>query len=237
MKGIARHLEHGVKVEAGVAAHYVVLARTIILSVAQNYHQVLYSQHRHTTDHSTMSTLIVDFPAQTRRRATSRSKPTKKKAVHFSITSDIRFYERPDKVHAKELCYSREDMSQFKIANRQVVLDMHMRHLSLANNTEVDARAVFQGCELTGIENLLTPGLVKRTMALKRGCWDAVLDEQEKQDAAGCHDPDRIAHGTHEYSRRTARRSLQIGLMHHVSVQGSCKSHSNSFSIKATHSF
>ena len=170
-------------------------------------------------NHSTMSTLIVDFPAQTRRRATSRSKPTKEKAVHFSNKSDVRLYERPDKVYANELHYSRDDISQFKKSNRQAVLDMHVKHLSLVNGTEVDARVVFQGCELTGIENLLTPGLVKRTMACKRGCWNAVLDEQERQDASGCHDPDRIAHAAHEYSRRTARRSLKIGLMHHVSVQ------------------
>ena len=112
-------------------------------------------------------------------------------------------------------------MSQFKTSNRQAIQDMHMRHLSLVNGTEVDARVVFQGCELTGIENLLTPGLVKRTIACKRGCWNAVLDEQDRQDASGCHDPDRIAHAAHEYSIQTARRSLKIGMMHHVSVQGS----------------
>ena len=109
-------------------------------------------------------------------------------------------------------------MSQFKIANRQVVLDMHMRHLSLANNTEVDARAVFQGCELTGIENLLTPGLVKRTMALKRGCWNAVLDEQDRQDACGYCDPDRLARAAENYSRWATERALKIAIMNHMSV-------------------
>ena len=57
---------------------------------------------------STMcSDLIVDFPAQARQSGVS-SKPKKKK-VTFSIMSDIRFYERPDKVHAKELHYSSDD--------------------------------------------------------------------------------------------------------------------------------
>ena len=158
------------------------------------------------------SDLIVDFPAQARQSAIS-SKPKKKMAT-FSIMSDIRFYERPDKVHAKELHYSRDDMSQFKVANRQAILDIHMKHLSLAETTtEADAKVVFQGCEFTGIENLLTPGLMKKTMACKRGCWNAVLDEQERQDASGYCDPDRLARAAENYSRWATRRSLKIGIM------------------------
>ena len=76
--------------------------------------------------HSTMSSdLIVDFPAQARQSAISVKH--KKKMVTFSIMSDIRFYERPDKVHASELHYSRDDMTKFKKANRQAVRDVHTR--------------------------------------------------------------------------------------------------------------
>ena len=158
------------------------------------------------------SDLIVDFPAQARQSGVS-SKPKKK--VAFSIVSDIRFYERPDKVHAKELHYSKDDMTKFRMANRQAVRDVHTRHHSFVNGAEVDARAAFQGCELTGIENLLTPGLARKTMACKKGCWNAVLDEQERQDASGCCDPNRIANASKKYSRWATRRSLNIGLMHH----------------------
>jgi len=77
-----------------------------------------------------------DFPA--RRSAVS----SKKIFVHFSNEYDIRFYERPNKVHASELHYSRDAM-QFKLANRQAILDMHMRRLSLANgSTEDDAKSL-----------------------------------------------------------------------------------------------
>ena len=75
-----------------------------------------------------------------------------------------------------------------------------MRHLSLANGSTDDARVVFQGCELTGKENLLTSGLTKKSRAIKRGCWDAVLDEQERQDAFGYCDPDRLARAAQEMS-------------------------------------
>ena len=154
-----------------------------------------------------MSALIVDFPAQARRSSAVSSKKT---MVHFSNEYDIRFYERPDKVHASELHYSRDDMKQFKLANRQAILDIYKRHLSLANgSTEDDAKVAFQGCELTGMENLLTPGLTKKSMARKRGCWDAVLDEQEKQDTSGRYDPDRLARASQEYSRWATRRALK----------------------------
>ena len=166
------------------------------------------------------SDLIVDFPAQARQSAIS-AKP-KKKVVNFSREYEVRFYECPDKVDAKELHYSRDDMTRFEMANRQAVQAMHTRHLSLVNGAEVDARAAFQGCELTGIENLLTPCLARKTMACKKGCWNAVLDEQEKQDASGCCDADGIARASQKYSRWAAQRSLKIGIMHHhMSVQGS----------------
>ena len=158
-----------------------------------------------------MYDLIVDFPAQALRTAVS-SKPGKKKKVHFSTEYDIRFYERPDKVHAKELHYSGDDIRRFKATNKQAILDIHMRHLSLATTTtEADAEVVFQGCEFTGIENLLTPSLMKKAMALKRGYRNAVLYEQERQDASGYCDPDRLARAAENYSRWATKRSLIIG--------------------------
>ena len=94
-----------------------------------------------------------------------------------------------------------------------------MKHLSFAKTTtEDDAKVVFQGCEFTGIENLLTPSLMKKTMALKRRCWDAVLDEQEKQDASGYCDPDRLARAAENYSRWATERALKIAIMNHTSV-------------------
>ena len=98
-----------------------------------------------------------------------------------------------------------------------------MKRLLLANGTiSKDARAAFKGCELTGyenlltpteltgVENLLTPGMMKKTMALKKGYKNAVLDEQERQDASGYCDPD-IARAAENYSRWATERSLIIG--------------------------
>ena len=115
---------------------------------------------------------------------------------------DIRFYERPDKVHAKELHYSGGDIREFKTANRQAVRAIHTRRRTSVNGAEG---------ELTGIENLLTPGLMKKAMALKMGCRDAVLDEQDRQDAWVCR-------AALEYSRLATQRALKIGTMHYASI-------------------
>ena len=162
-----------------------------------------------------MYDLIVDFPTDIHRRKAVSTKP-KKKMVRFSTNCDIRFYERNDEAHAKELHYSGDDIRRFKTTNKQAILDIHKKHLSLANGSEKEA--VFQGCETTGHENLLTPTLASKTMASRRGCWNAVLDEQDRQDASGRYDPDRLARVSQEYSRWAARISLKIGLMQHVSL-------------------
>ena len=150
-----------------------------------------------------MCDLIVDFPAQALRTAVVSSKPKKKKKVQFSTEYDIRFYERNDEAHAKELHYSGDDIRRFKAANKQAILNIHKKHLSLANGSEKEA--VFQGCETTGHENLLTPTLASKTMASRRGCWNAVLDEQDRQDASGCYDSDRLACASQRYSGWTTR--------------------------------
>ena len=97
-------------------------------------------------------------------------------------------------------------MSQFKIANRQAILDIHKRRLTSVNGAEA---------ELTGIENLLTPGLMKKSRALKRGCWNAVLGEQDRQDACGYCDPGVLALAAKDYSRRATQRAQKIAIMNH----------------------
>ena len=66
---------------------------------------------------------------------------------------------------------------------------------------------------LTGIENILTPKLIKRKRACRARCINAVLDEQERQDLAGIYDADRIAFVSHQCSESAAKRAHKIGLM------------------------
>ena len=98
----------------------------------QAFIRLPYKVQQHVRSHCS------DFPA----RRSAVSSKTKKTMVHFSNEYGIRFYEHPNKVHASELHYSRDAM-QFKLANRQAILDMHMRRLSLANgSTDDDAKSL-----------------------------------------------------------------------------------------------
>ena len=142
------------------------------------------------------SDLIVDFPSSRRRSSSSAGgggpKP-KKKRVSFARTSCMMFIppldDYPDgPIDAREIWYSKQDYTAMKIANRQAVFDLHRRFRSRsipgsqggAHQTEdVDE------CILTGLERLLTPNTVKKSEACRRQCWDAVLDEQDRQDQTG----------------------------------------------------
>ena len=56
-----------------------------------------------------------------------------------------------------------------------------------------DAEEVFGSCTLTGIENLLTPCVSKKSIYCTAKCLNAVLNEQVRQTESGEHDPDKLA--------------------------------------------
>lgn len=53
-----------------------------------------------------------------------------------------------------------------------------------------------------------------KSMACKIGHRTAVLDEQERQVASGCCDPERLAHAAEEHSRWATQRAFKIGMVH-----------------------
>ena len=64
---------------------------------------------------------------------------------------------------------------------------------------------------LTGIENILTPNMIKRTKACRAKYIAAVLVEQEAQARAGVFDADRLACVANHFSRSATRRAHTIG--------------------------
>eukprot|EP01083_Nonionella_stella_P033659 92111_1 len=118
-----------------------------------------------------MCDLIVDFPRT--RKAGCKTKP---RGVHFSSFCELQFYEPADEAVSSELYYSDRDYSEFKRSNRRTVVEMCKRYKSVSTCPEEGG--VFQGCNLTGIENFLTPSLIKKSVARKRQLLNAVLDEQ-----------------------------------------------------------
>lgn len=70
---------------------------------------------------------------------------------------------------------------------------------------------------LTGIENLLTPSMIKKTLRCRERCFSAVFKEQTKQIESGCYDPERIAYASRLRSAWSVKRAEEIGHQQHNS--------------------
>ena len=152
-----------------------------------------------------MSNLIVDVP-QTRKAGSAK----KRRTVQFSTKSDIRFYQRADEADASEMYYSNEDYRAFEKDHERAIQDVHRHNERSCSSLSTDDFKLLYGRVLTtGIEN----DLMKKTMAKRTRYLDAVLDEQDRQDAAGYCDPDRLAYVSRHYSKWSAKRALKIGMM------------------------
>lgn len=169
---------------------------------------------------SSSDDLIVDFPRNTRsgRRCRSSDNSNAKRKVRFSPTGQVRYYERPDPLYRSDMHYAPREYDAFKRENRRDVRDVHrLLDASSSNNTNKDV--LLPGdCVLTGIENLLTPRLIRRSVATKSGLTGAVLAEQERQYAGGTRDEERMARIARHYSERSVRRSTAIGTMNRQDI-------------------
>ena len=106
-----------------------------------------------------MADLIVDFPSRARRDASSESsRRATSKSVSFSPEMTIQFYRGPTKAEDDKVRYTSDEYRKFKTDTRSAVRSIHRQYLALAAETG-DADA-FKGCDLTGLENLLTPELM-----------------------------------------------------------------------------
>eukprot|EP01083_Nonionella_stella_P230540 814790_1 len=154
-----------------------------------------------------MSDLIVDF--YNRRRSVSEGK----KAVQFSKMSSMKFVEKIDERDANLVWYSQQDYRSFRLEHKQAVIAVHQLSLSsqAPNQFSVD--------ELTGIENLLAPKMIKKTRASRAQCMNAVLGEQERQVRSGFYDQDRLAMVSQESSNGASRRAKTIGFVQSQNIR------------------
>jgi len=166
-----------------------------------------------------MTNLIVDFPTQQRTvsRKSKRtfeqslaqaapSAPSSASAVQFASEVTIRYYEHAIDAgaDASDLYYTKEDYKSFKSQHKQDVRQM----IKIIESQDNEA---FQKSVITGIENVLSRDLIKKTMARRADCVRAVLNEQDLQH--DYYDADRLAAASMQYSRAAVQKSVKIGLM------------------------
>lgn len=146
-----------------------------------------------------MSDLIVDFPRE-------RSSP---EAVRFDPMVDVQFFERVR--NKNKLWYQDEDYLAMKKARRVSVIEVHRTYLDHPSGP-VDQLEKLGACT-TGIENMLSPKILRRVQVCKARCLNAVLDEQDRQDKYNEYDPMKIAAASLKHSNWSATRAHTIGLL------------------------
>ena len=151
-----------------------------------------------------MTDLIVDFPTRS---------PTVKRMVQFSNMTQIRFIEPIDQDVA-QFYYSSKDYKAMRLATKNAVRQANEVLGALSSSSDQESEhGIDEDLILAGIENILTPAIIKRTRSCRAQYTKAVLDEQERQDSTGLYDADRLAFVSHQYSKSAVRRAHKIGLM------------------------
>ena len=87
--------------------------------------------------------------------------------------NELRSFERKN---TGKIWYSDKECKAMRIVTQQAVQGTHKRYLSLSPN-QVDNADALDDCIVTGIENLLTPNIIKKSKACRAHCLNEVLDE------------------------------------------------------------
>lgn len=171
-----------------------------------------------------MTDLIVDFPS---RRSFSKdtitcNKRSRRKAVHFSPMAHICLIEPTEDESSS--WYSSKEMKSFRVQNVKNVQEVNRHVLAITSGTfgsdsassmpQVESQHLMNDCSLVGIENLLTPKIIKKKLKMRRRCVEAVLNEEERQFRTGECDMDRLAAVSAQYSKWSVQRAEQIATLH-----------------------
>ena len=153
--------------------------------------------------------LIVSFPDQ-RRRAS--------KKVRFSTMSELSFFERNEVEDSHNMHYSKKEYEEMRADIKRSVEDTRRRMSSLSS-TSSDSEQDDANLSLlvTGIENLVSPGVIKKLFSSRMCHVRAVLNEQARQERSGRCDPDRLARVSQSHTEWANKRARTIGMLQHRS--------------------
>ena len=149
--------------------------------------------------------MIVDFPQHHRKTHA---------AVHFSETSQLQVFERPE-VARNELWYTKRDYARMRLAIRRDVLSVRTSGDAVVGDDTNNSIEAEESVCLMGIEHLLTPACMNEVRACRARCIQAVLIEQARQGDAGW---DRIAFVSIAETRRAKMRARKLGQLHQESI-------------------
>mmetsp|Transcript_4288 Transcript_4288/g.8846 ORF Transcript_4288/g.8846 Transcript_4288/m.8846 type:complete len:194 (+) Transcript_4288:106-687(+) len=162
--------------------------------------------------------LIVGFPKAGRRRSMidgpgfddpptpPSPTPIKNRNVHFSQMSTMAEFEIFTDEENKQKWTSSEDRKQFRRQQAADVLSMR-RVFETTPYNEVPHEVL---CHCIGIENLMSPKLIQRTLEHRANHTRIVLFEQRCQREMGEVDPERLASISEKHSSKTKLRARKL---------------------------
>ena len=152
-----------------------------------------------------MADITVDLPS--RRDSNSSIDGSNKKcmSVQFSQTIDIQLFEYDD-INASKIWYSELDYELMKIENKQAVYDVRRIIRSRSLSDYMTTEDLDNGI-LTGLERHLTPKITKKTIVSKMRCFNAVLDEQYRQNVSGEYDQYKLRRVSRHHTKWVAKRA------------------------------
>ena len=138
--------------------------------------------------------------------------------------TEICFIE-PNNDESASNWYTSKDYKSFRVQNARAVQDVNRRVRAITSSTSNDADAassspqaeslhLMDDCLLVGIENVLTPKIIKKKLAMRRRCVEAVLNEEERQYLSGECDVEKLAAISAHYSKWSVQRAEQIASLH-----------------------
>ncbi len=163
-----------------------------------------------------MTDFIVDFPNR-------NSLP--QKSVQIATMTQIQFVKGIEDKDVNTLWYSKQDYKAMRAANKQVVLNAHMRFAAASSSSSYDSgpkESIIDEREddicLNAIENLLTPSAIKRTRARIIQCVSSVLFEQDRQYDSGIDEPKRLACISLRYSAPASKQAQKNGYLQSIAA-------------------
>ena len=158
-----------------------------------------------------MTDITVDLPSR-RDSNSSIDGPNKIcMSVQFSQTIDIQLFECHDE-STQDVWYSELDYELMKIGKKQAVGDVRRIIRSRSLSHYMTTEDLDNGI-LTGLERHLTPKVTKKTIVSKMRCFNAVLDEQYRQNVSGEYDQYKLRRVSQHHTKWVAKRAHTIGLL------------------------
>ena len=146
-----------------------------------------------------MTELLVDFPSH---------RPTSTKRILFSKTSELKFVKHIGTMaDTNKIWYPSKDYKAMRVELKKSVQGARKALDSFSSTNQ----GLVDGVIFTGVENLVTLEMIKRTQDRRDQHINAVLKEQGKQKSVGIYDADRLAHVSYQYSKSSGARAFEIG--------------------------